>query len=76
MSTLKELDSFNEHHIERCGRPIQKIAFYAEAVAAALVLADLERLRRLDARLAADLERVLEGADERQGRGGVAAHYE
>lgn len=38
MSTLKELDSFNEHHIERCGRPIQKIAFYAEAVADALVL--------------------------------------
>jgi ATP-dependent helicase YprA (DUF1998 family) len=40
MSTLKELDSFNEHHIERCGRPIQKIAFYAEAVADALVLPD------------------------------------
>lgn len=40
MSTQKELDSFNEHHIERCGRPIQKIAFYAEAVADALVLPD------------------------------------
>ena len=40
MSTQKELDSFNEHHIERCGRPIQKIAFYAEAVADSLVLPD------------------------------------
>lgn len=37
---------------------------------------DLERLRRLDARLAADLERVIEGADEGQGRGGVAAQYD
>jgi tetratricopeptide (TPR) repeat protein len=37
---------------------------------------DLERLRRLDARLATDLERVIEGADEGQGRGGVAAQYE
>jgi tetratricopeptide (TPR) repeat protein len=37
---------------------------------------DLERLRRLDARLAADLERVIEGNDEGQGRGGVAAQYE
>ena len=40
MSTLKELDAFNTHHIERCGRPIQKVAFYAEAVADALVLPD------------------------------------
>ena len=37
---------------------------------------DLERLRRLDARLAADLERVVEGAGEGQGRGGVAAQYD
>lgn len=37
---------------------------------------DLERLRRLDATLAADLERVIEGADEGQGRGGVAAQYD
>jgi tetratricopeptide (TPR) repeat protein len=37
---------------------------------------DLERLRRLDATLAADLERVIEGAGEGQGRGGVAAQYE
>jgi tetratricopeptide (TPR) repeat protein len=37
---------------------------------------DLERLRRLDAVLAADLERVIEGAGESQGRGGVAAQYE
>jgi tetratricopeptide (TPR) repeat protein len=37
---------------------------------------DLERLRRLDARLAADLERVVDGADEGQGRGGVAAQYD
>ena len=38
MSSQTELDAFNEHHIQRCGRPIQKIAFYAEAVADALVL--------------------------------------
>lgn len=37
---------------------------------------DLERLRRLDARLAADLERVIEGTGEGQGRGGVAAQYD
>lgn len=37
---------------------------------------DLERLRRLDARLAADLARVVEGGDEGQGRGGVAAQYD
>ena len=37
---------------------------------------DLERLRRLDARLAVDLERVIEGTDEGQGRGGVAAQYD
>jgi len=37
---------------------------------------DLERLRRLDARLAADLERVVEGGNEGQGRGGVAAQYD
>ncbi len=40
MSTPKELDLFNEHHIERCGRPIQKIAFFAEVVSDALVLPD------------------------------------
>ncbi|EUC21456.1 DEAD/DEAH box helicase [Paraburkholderia hospita] len=40
MSTPKEIDTFNEHHIERCGRPIQKIAFYAEVVADALLLPD------------------------------------
>ncbi len=37
---------------------------------------DLERLRRLNPKLASDLERVVEGADEGQGRGGVAAQYE
>lgn len=37
---------------------------------------DLERLRQLDAKLAADLERVVEGAGEGQGRGGVAAQYD
>lgn len=42
MSTQKELDGFNEHHIERCGQPIRKIAFYAEAVADSLVLPDCE----------------------------------
>jgi hypothetical protein len=40
MSTQTELDAFNEHHVERCGRPTQKIAFYAETVADALVLPD------------------------------------
>ncbi len=42
MSTQSELDAFNEHHIERCGRPIQRISFYAEAVADALVLPDCQ----------------------------------
>ena len=37
---------------------------------------DLEHLRRLDARLATDLERVIDGADEGQIRGGVAAQYD
>jgi tetratricopeptide (TPR) repeat protein len=37
---------------------------------------DLARLRRLDARLAADLERVVEGGDEGHGHGGVAAQYD
>ena len=40
MSTSNEIDAFNEHHAERCGRPIQKIAFYAEVVADALSLPD------------------------------------
>lgn len=37
---------------------------------------DLERLRRLDARLAADLESIVEGGGEGQSRGGVAAQYD
>lgn len=37
---------------------------------------DLERLRRLDAKLAVDLEQVVEGAAEGQGRGGVAGQYD
>lgn len=37
---------------------------------------DLEHLRRLDARLAAELERVVERAVEGQGSGGVAAQYD
>jgi tetratricopeptide (TPR) repeat protein len=37
---------------------------------------DLERLRRLDARLAADLALVVEGAGDRHGSGGVAAQYD
>jgi tetratricopeptide (TPR) repeat protein len=37
---------------------------------------DLERLRRLDVGLAAELERVVDGADEGQSRGGVAAQYD
>lgn len=42
MSTQKELDAFNDHHIERCGRSIQRISFYAEVVADALVLPDCQ----------------------------------
>jgi tetratricopeptide (TPR) repeat protein len=38
--------------------------------------ADLEQLRRLDARLAADLERVLQGAAAPGDRTGIAAQYE
>ena len=37
---------------------------------------DLERLRRLDARLATELERVIEGAASGSERGGVAGQYE
>lgn len=37
---------------------------------------DLERLRRLDPKLAADLERVVGGADAGHERGGIAAQYE
>ena len=37
---------------------------------------DLERLRRLDAKLASDLERVVEGAGAGSDRGGIAAQYE
>lgn len=36
---------------------------------------DLERLRRLDPKLAADLERVIEGAGDGAERGGIAAQY-
>lgn len=41
MSSPKELDAFNEHHIGRCGQAIQRIAFYAEVVSDALVMPDL-----------------------------------
>jgi tetratricopeptide (TPR) repeat protein len=37
---------------------------------------DLERLRGLDPGLAAELERVVDGAGEERGRGGVAAQYD
>ena len=37
---------------------------------------DLERLRRLDTKLASDLERVVEGAGAGSDRGGIAAQYE
>ena len=37
---------------------------------------DLERLRRLDTKLASDLERVIEGAGAGSDRGGIAAQYE
>ena len=37
---------------------------------------DLERPRRLDSKLAADLKCVVDAADEGQGRGGVAAKYD
>jgi tetratricopeptide (TPR) repeat protein len=37
---------------------------------------DLETLRRLDTKLAADLERVVEGGSPGADRGGIAAQYE
>lgn len=37
---------------------------------------DLDRLRQLDPKLAADLERAVEGADATGERGGIAAQYE
>jgi tetratricopeptide (TPR) repeat protein len=37
---------------------------------------DLERLRRLDARLAAELQQVLEGTADVAGRGGIAGQYD
>jgi tetratricopeptide (TPR) repeat protein len=37
---------------------------------------DLDRLRQLDPKLAADLERAVEGADAASERGGIAAQYE
>jgi Flp pilus assembly protein TadD len=37
---------------------------------------DLERLRRLDPKLASDLERVVGGAEAGADRGGIAAQYE
>jgi hypothetical protein len=37
---------------------------------------DLETLRRLDTRLAADLARVVEGEGPGADRGGIAAQYE
>ena len=37
---------------------------------------DLDRLRRLDAKLAADLERIIEGKGSGEDRGGIAAQYE
>jgi len=40
MSSQQEIEKFNEHHIERCGRPVQFVAFYAEVVADTLVLQD------------------------------------
>lgn len=40
MSTSKEIEAFTEHHLERCGHRVQKIAFYAEVVADGLVLPD------------------------------------
>ncbi|MGI9249888.1 MAG: DEAD/DEAH box helicase [Pseudohongiellaceae bacterium] len=38
MSTQKELNSFNEHHTERCGQPTKEVSFYTEVVADALKL--------------------------------------
>nr|WP_316642020.1 tetratricopeptide repeat protein [uncultured Roseateles sp.] len=37
---------------------------------------DLERLRKLDTKLAADLERVINGADAGEDRGGIASQYQ
>ena len=41
-SSQKELDDFSSHHIERCGRPIEYVGFYAEVVSDALVLPDCD----------------------------------
>lgn len=38
MSGPEELSRFNDFHTDRCGRPVQNIAFYAEVVADTLVL--------------------------------------
>ncbi|MCO5106225.1 MAG: DEAD/DEAH box helicase [Burkholderiaceae bacterium] len=38
LSHAKEIDEFNKHHTERCGRPIEFVSFYAEVVSDALTL--------------------------------------
>jgi ATP-dependent helicase YprA (DUF1998 family) len=38
MSHQSEIDEFNKHHTERCGRPIELVSFYAEVISDALIL--------------------------------------
>ena len=42
MSSQREIDDFNTHHSQRCGRPIESVGFYAEVVSDALVFPDCE----------------------------------
>lgn len=41
LSTEKQLDQFAEDHLERCGKPINPVGFYADVTADALVLSSV-----------------------------------
>jgi hypothetical protein len=40
MSNETEIDEFNRHHTDRCGRPIEFVSFYADVISDALILPD------------------------------------
>ena len=40
MSNQAEIDEFNSHHTDRCGRPIEFVSFYADVISDALILPD------------------------------------
>ena len=40
MSNEAEIDEFNRHHTDRCGRPIEFVSFYADVISDALILPD------------------------------------